>query len=283
MPSILRTYRNTLFKAEHIQEAVALVEALQQEWDETNPNILKTNRKMNSLSRRNETWNFDSFEEFFAEYRKGFDDSHITNITSDFRLSARAVFYEEKESQTIEISAPSRPLLERIAEIFERNAESSRIPEPEVKRFTPIIFIGHGRSPQWRDLKDHLHEQHKYEVQAYEIGARAGHTIRDILDDMLTKSSFAILVMTAELDVVFLFCHNKPYCHYYTSQGNSEQPRVQGNRGLLPYAAPQLNTLRQPRFPGLIHLFHQRQKLVGLRVVSEQFRGGDFEKSAVQP
>jgi predicted nucleotide-binding protein len=198
MPSISRTYRNTLFKAEHIQAAVALVEVLQQEWDETNPNILKTNRKMNSLSRRNETWNFDSFEEFFAEYRKGFDDSHITNITSDFRLSARAVFYEEKESQTIEISAPSRPLLERIAEIFERNAESSRIPEPEVKRFTPIIFIGHGRSPQWRDLKDHLHEQHKYEVQAYEIGARAGHTIRDILDDMLTKSSFAILVMTAE-------------------------------------------------------------------------------------
>ncbi len=33
---------------------------------------------------------------------------------------------------------------------------------------------------------------------AYETGARAGHTIRDILEDMLEKSSFTLLVMTAE-------------------------------------------------------------------------------------
>jgi predicted nucleotide-binding protein len=47
-------------------------------------------------------------------------------------------------------------------------------------------------------LKDHLHEQHGYQVEAYEIGARAGHTIRDILEDMLNNSSFAILVLTGE-------------------------------------------------------------------------------------
>lgn len=47
-------------------------------------------------------------------------------------------------------------------------------------------------------MKDHLHEKHGYDVEAYEVGARAGHTIRDILDDMLTKSSIAILVMTGE-------------------------------------------------------------------------------------
>jgi predicted nucleotide-binding protein len=35
-------------------------------------------------------------------------------------------------------------------------------------------------------------------VEAYEIGARAGHAIRDVLNDMLSKSSFAILVMTGE-------------------------------------------------------------------------------------
>lgn len=33
---------------------------------------------------------------------------------------------------------------------------------------------------------------------AYEIGARAGHAIRDILEEILEKSSFALLVMTAE-------------------------------------------------------------------------------------
>jgi predicted nucleotide-binding protein len=62
----------------------------------------------------------------------------------------------------------------------------------------PKVFIGHGGSHQWRDLKDHLHELHSYEVLAYETGERAGHTIRDVIVDMLSKSSFAILVMTGE-------------------------------------------------------------------------------------
>ena len=33
---------------------------------------------------------------------------------------------------------------------------------------------------------------------AYETGARAGHTIRDILQSMLERSSFALLVLTKE-------------------------------------------------------------------------------------
>lgn len=33
---------------------------------------------------------------------------------------------------------------------------------------------------------------------AYEIGARAGHTIRDVVEEMMEKSSFAILVMTGD-------------------------------------------------------------------------------------
>jgi predicted nucleotide-binding protein len=43
-----------------------------------------------------------------------------------------------------------------------------------------------------------LRDQHGYEVEAYEVGARAGHAVRDVLQDMLTNSSFALLVMTGE-------------------------------------------------------------------------------------
>jgi len=50
----------------------------------------------------------------------------------------------------------------------------------------------------WRDLKDHLQDKHGYSIEAYEVGARAGHTIRDMLEQMLSSSSFAILVLTAE-------------------------------------------------------------------------------------
>jgi predicted nucleotide-binding protein len=50
----------------------------------------------------------------------------------------------------------------------------------------------------WRELKDHLQDKHGISVQAYETGARAGHTIRDILEDLARDSTFAILVFTAE-------------------------------------------------------------------------------------
>ena len=75
----------------------------------------------------------------------------------------------------------------------------SRLPEPQKpKTPPPIVFIGHGRDEQWRDLKDHLREKHDYRIEAYEIGARTGHPIKDILEDILSKTSFAVLVLTGE-------------------------------------------------------------------------------------
>ena len=62
----------------------------------------------------------------------------------------------------------------------------------------PTVFLGHGRSVLWRDLRDHLRDQHGFKVEAYETGARAGHTIRDIVEEMATNSHMAFLVHTAE-------------------------------------------------------------------------------------
>jgi predicted nucleotide-binding protein len=47
-------------------------------------------------------------------------------------------------------------------------------------------------------MEEALFEKHNYPVEAYEIGARAGHAVRDILEDMLSNSSFAVLVLTGE-------------------------------------------------------------------------------------
>jgi PAS domain S-box-containing protein len=60
------------------------------------------------------------------------------------------------------------------------------------------VFIGHGRNDQWSELKDHLHEQHHFHILSYEIGARTGRTINVILEQLLTLSRFAVLVLTAE-------------------------------------------------------------------------------------
>lgn len=104
----------------------------------------------------------------------------------------------EIDKTRVSVRAKSRSPIESAFSIFEQAITDSNYTKVESKSKKPVIFIGHGRSPQWRDLKDHLTDQHGYSVQAYEVGARAGHSIRDILDDMLAKSSFACLVMTGE-------------------------------------------------------------------------------------
>ena len=138
---------------------------------------------------------YDTDEEFFADYRKPF--SNALYGLGWFYFNIKASIYER--NTRITVRARERKQIEASFEVFERNAERCKLPPlPEKPKLRPIIFIGHGGSEQWRNLKDHLHEKHGYEVEAYEIGARAGHAIRDILEEMLDKTSFAILVMTGE-------------------------------------------------------------------------------------
>lgn len=71
-------------------------------------------------------------------------------------------------------------------------------PERVEEQMVPKIFIGHGRSPLWRELKDHLQDMHHFQTRVFESGARAGHTIRDILNAELDHNNFAFIIMTAE-------------------------------------------------------------------------------------
>jgi Predicted nucleotide-binding protein containing TIR-like domain len=157
-----------------------------------------------SLSLRGADWQFDNLEEFLAEFRDKKATGHVRiNPKRSYDNSLGITYYDTRNihkqrirGTTIEVTAPNRATIERVFSFFERGVDAHRLPEEPVA--PPVIFIGHGRSLQWRDLKDHLHEKHGHAIEAYEIGARAGHTIRDILEEMLKKSSFAVLVMTAE-------------------------------------------------------------------------------------
>ena len=100
---------------------------------------------------------------------------------------------------TVNVKAKTRSEIEKVFNVFEDDHESAK--SATISRFSqaePVVFVGHGQSPIWKELKDHLHEKHGYNVQAYEIGARAGLTIQNILEDMLESASFAVLVMTGE-------------------------------------------------------------------------------------
>jgi predicted nucleotide-binding protein len=60
------------------------------------------------------------------------------------------------------------------------------------------VFIGHGRNPQWRALRDHLQDHHQIRTTAYEVRPRAGLGVKEVLEKMLSEASFAVLVLTSE-------------------------------------------------------------------------------------
>lgn len=79
--------------------------------------------------------------------------------------------------------------------------DSVIMPEPKADRRRNIeqcVFIGHGRSPVWRDLKDFLFETLHLQWDEFDREALAGTTVSDRLKQMLRRATFAFLIMTAE-------------------------------------------------------------------------------------
>lgn len=60
------------------------------------------------------------------------------------------------------------------------------------------VFIGHGRSPVWRELKDFLQDRLHLPWDEFNREAVAGYTTFERLDAMLSAAAFACLIMTAE-------------------------------------------------------------------------------------
>lgn len=150
-----------------------------------------------SVGLEDANWSFDTFEEFLAA--AGHGPAHLHFMGSvDGRDFAVVVYPASRHDTIITVEAPTREEVESFSEIFRTDVGRCRIPEEPKEVVPPKVFVGHGRDPQWRDLKDHLHEKHGYPIEAYEIGSRAGHAIRDILEEMLEGSTVALLVMTGE-------------------------------------------------------------------------------------
>ncbi len=60
------------------------------------------------------------------------------------------------------------------------------------------VFIGHGQSEVWRDLKDLLRDRLKLEHVEFNSIPPAGRATKERLEEMLSSSDFAFIVMTAE-------------------------------------------------------------------------------------
>ena len=61
-----------------------------------------------------------------------------------------------------------------------------------------FVFIGHGRNKLWARLQIYLKDDLNLKTLIFEDESRTGETIINILEEFLSKASFAILIMTAE-------------------------------------------------------------------------------------
>jgi len=60
-----------------------------------------------------------------------------------------------------------------------------------------LVFIGHGRSPLWREVDVFLREEN-ISFEDFESDSRTGEHVIDVLKGFLAKATFAIIVVTAE-------------------------------------------------------------------------------------
>ncbi len=187
-------------KRRHFHYTKFSPEAIGQAWAKFDAYLTNEDRKRISLSLSvttdEEKWEHDTESEFYADYLKNPKEAYYFKFTPG---GYQIIILYDRPCSNITVAAAERSIVESVHQVFEAWAPRCALPQdtkPSEKE--PTVFIGHGQSQQWRDLKDHLHEKHGYRIEAYEIGARAGHAIRDILEDMLSKSSFAIIVMTGE-------------------------------------------------------------------------------------
>jgi predicted nucleotide-binding protein len=184
-----KVYKETRFAADVVKEAIEATRKLVKQ--------AKAKLAISTLTVQHDdsTWTYDTIEEFLADFRKYRGEAYLNIRGAGLSLVIAAY----PRYTTVSVTASRRVDIEVVFEVFEKNSQASKLPPvPTPASASPVVFIGHGRSLAWRDLKDHLQDKHGNKIEAYECGARAGHTIRDILEDMASKSSFAILVLTGE-------------------------------------------------------------------------------------
>jgi len=184
-----KTFKNKFFRAAVVKEMYTRLSAMAKHGEKK-----PTEMRVMSIDAASGSWEFDDLQEFLSEYKPEVDHVFFHSTIGKYKLQLS--FLPDSRISEISVAAPTRSEIEEVFNICEEHVPDSQLPPP--KEPAPVVFIGHGRSALWRDLKDHLQDKHDYLVEAYEIGSRAGHTIRDILEEMLKESSCAFLVLTGE-------------------------------------------------------------------------------------
>lgn len=105
------------------------------------------------------------------------------------------------ELQAIEVPYKSARSLARNARVAAghlRRRQSNATPMTTTTQLGSRVFIGHGQSPQWRELKEFLQDRLGLQADEFNRVPVAGTTTVARLSQMLDNAAFACLIMTAE-------------------------------------------------------------------------------------
>lgn len=120
------------------------------------------------------------------------------------------------------------------------------------------IFIAHGRSPVWRDLRDFLERRLNLQTEEFNSEAVAGQTVTERIDEMLERCTFAFLVMTGEDEHADSSVHPRPNVIHETGRAQqklgSKRAIVLLEEGCTPFSNLQ----------GIVYIAFPKEKIRGI-------------------
>ena len=139
------------------------------------------------LRRGTVRWELDSEAEFLRLVKDEVDEASLVVAST---VGALEVDLTQRSPRTrLAVRLPSVDAVEAVY------AELEPVAGPASP---PVVFIGHGRSPVWRELADHLRDHHGVQVLTYESAVRAGVPNHTVLKELADRTTLALLVHTTE-------------------------------------------------------------------------------------
>lgn len=153
-----------------------------------------------SVRRGQSEWGFNSLADFMSEFGSDLekDGANLAGWSSNVGVDVQFSLLESPSGTRVTVGATSRPLVQELIQPFEEWADRHPQIAPKAPPIRPRLFIGHGgASSDWLVLQHALQNQHHYDVEAFETGARTGHTVRDVLEGALARASMALIIHSA--------------------------------------------------------------------------------------
>lgn len=159
-------------------------------------------------------WNLEEFTEFSQEVEKAIEVvasqevieewntfmplslMEFDDVTFEMQNSFQRVFERGLDWLDLfiqEIDPPPNPFISGGENIQSVQSVATR---QEIRENR--VFIGHGRSHLWRELKDFIQDSLNLDWEEFNREATAGLSITERLTEMLSAAEFAFLIMTAE-------------------------------------------------------------------------------------